>query len=150
MRDIQHGGKSARILITTLFILTGLASSGTPVASRAQASNSTSSRDSIDLTTVGKDPRWKIAGRAVSAVEIKGKQAIKVGEGGGIGVVWFDGYDFANGVIDVDLLGRSEPVQGSFLGIAFRVVDAQTHDVVYFRPFNFRAADSARRSHAVQ
>jgi hypothetical protein len=29
-------------------------------------------------------------------------------------------------------------------------VDAQTHDVVYFRPFNFRATDPARHSHAVQ
>jgi hypothetical protein len=30
------------------------------------------------------------------------------------------------------------------------VVDLQTHDAVYFRPFNFRAADPARHSHAVQ
>jgi hypothetical protein len=108
------------------------------------------SRDSIDINTIGKDPRWKIAGRTVSAVDIKGKHAIKISEGAGMGVVWLDGYDFANGVIDVDLLGRSEPVQGSFLGVAFRVVDAQTHDVVYFRPFNFRASDSTRHAHAVQ
>jgi hypothetical protein len=67
-----------------------------------------------------------------------------------MGLVWLDGYDFGNGVIDVDLLGRSQPVQGSFLGVAFRVVDAQTHDAVYFRPFNFRATDPARHSHAVQ
>jgi hypothetical protein len=111
---------------------------------------SAQSPDSIDLSTVGRDSRWKIVGRTVSAVDIKGKHAIKVSEGDGMGVVWLDGYDFANGVIDVDLLGRSAPVQGSFLGIAFRVVDAQTHDVMYFRPFNFRAADSARHSHAVQ
>jgi hypothetical protein len=117
---------------------------GAACAARAQ------SPTSIDLTTVGRDSRWKIVGRTVSPVEIKGKQAIKVSEGDGMGVVWLDGYDFANGVIDVDLLGRSAPVQGSFLGIAFRVVDAQTHDVVYFRPFNFRAADSIRHSHAVQ
>jgi creatinine amidohydrolase len=56
-----------------------------------------------------------------------------------MGVVWLDGYDFSDGVIEVDMLGRSQPVQGSFLGVAFRVVDAKTHDVVYFRPFNFRA-----------
>ena len=52
--------------------------------------------------------------------------------------------------IEVDILGRSQPVQGSFVGVAFRVVDAQTHDAVYFRPFNFRATDSTRHSHAVQ
>jgi len=108
------------------------------------------SRDTVDINTIGKDPRWKIAGRTVSSADIKGKHAIKLSEGDGMGLVWLDGYDFANGVIEVDLLGRSEPVQGSFLGVAFRVVDARTHDVVYFRPFNFRAADSTRHAHAVQ
>lgn len=104
--------------------------------------------ESLDLNAVGKDPRWKIAGRTTSIVDIKGKHALKVSEGPGMGVVWLDGYDFANGVIEVDMLGRSQPP--SFLGVAFRVVDAQTHDAVYFRPFNFRAADPAPHSHAVQ
>jgi hypothetical protein len=108
------------------------------------------SADSLDLATVGKDARWKIAGRAVSAVDIKGKHALEISEGVGMGIVWRDGYDFANGTIDVDLLGRSQPVQGSFLGVAFRVVNAETHDAVYFRPFNFRATDSTRHSHSVQ
>ena len=111
---------------------------------------SAQSTDTINLSTIGEDPRWKVAGRTVSAVDIKGKHAIRMSEGEGMGVVWLDGYDFANGVIEVDLLGRSQPVQGSFLGVAFRVVDAQTHDAVYFRPFNFRAVDSLRHSHAVQ
>ena len=108
------------------------------------------SPESLDLTAVGKDPRWKIAGRTTSIVDVKGKHALKLSEGQGMGVVWLDGYDFANGVIEVDMLGRSQPVQGSFVGVAFRVVDAQTHDAVYFRPFNFRAADPERHSHAVQ
>jgi len=108
------------------------------------------SPESLDLTAVGKDPRWKVAGRTTSVVDAKGKHALKISEGGGMGAVWLDGYDFANGVIELDMLGRSQPVQGSFLGVAFRVVDAQTHDAVYFRPFNFRAADPARHSHAVQ
>src|SRR6266581_818146 len=102
------------------------------------------SPESLDVTAVGKDPRWKVAGRTTSVVDAKGKHALKIGEGEGMGVVWLNGYSFANGVIEVDLLGRSQPVQGSFLGVAFRVVDARTHDTVYFRPFNFRAADPAR------
>src|SRR5436305_410761 len=106
--------------------------------------------ENLDLTAVGKDPRWKIAGRTASIVDAKGRRALKLSEGEGMGLVWLEGYDFGNGVIEVDLLGRSQPVQGSFLGIAFRVVDAQTHDAVYFRPFNFRASDPARHSHAVQ
>src|SRR5262249_35107092 len=32
----------------------------------------------------------------------------------------------------------------------FRVVDEKTHDVVYFRPFNFQADSAESRSHAVQ
>jgi hypothetical protein len=67
-----------------------------------------------------------------------------------MGLVWLDGFDFTNGIIELDILGRSQPVQGSFVGVAFRVADAQTYDAVYFRPFNFRAADSTRHSHAVQ
>ena len=108
------------------------------------------SPESLDLTAVGKDPRWKITGRTTSIVDAKGKHALKISEGEGMGTVWLDGYDFANGVIELDMLGRSQPVQGSFLGVAFRVVDAKTHDAVYFRPFNFRAADTVRHSHAVQ
>src|SRR5258708_5000749 len=106
--------------------------------------------ESLDLTAVGKDPKWKVAGRTTSVGDAKGKHALKIGEGEGMGTVWLDGYDFGNGVIELDMLGRSQPVQGSFLGVAFRVVDAQTHDAVYFRPFNFRATDPARHSHAVQ
>jgi len=106
--------------------------------------------DSLDVTTVGKNPRWKISGRSASIVDIKGKHALELSAGPGMGVVWLDGYDFADGVIDIDILGRSQPVQGSFVGVAFRVVDAQTHDAVYFRPFNFRTTDSTRHSHGVQ
>jgi hypothetical protein len=108
------------------------------------------SPESLDLTAVGKDPRWKVASRTASVVYAKGRHALKLSEGDGMGVVWLDGYDFANGVIEVDILGRSQPVQGSFVGVAFRVTDAQTHDAVYFRPFNFRAADPVRHKHAVQ
>jgi hypothetical protein len=104
----------------------------------------------FDLTAVGKDPRWKIAGRTTSIVDIKGTPALKISEGPGMGLVWLDGYRFGNGTIEIDLLGRSQPMQGSFLGIAFRAVDAQTQDALYFRPFNFRATDPDRHSHAVQ
>jgi hypothetical protein len=115
------------------------------VAAVAQAQTT----DTLDLTTVGRDARWKVVGRTTSAVSVKGQRALQLSEGSGMGVMWLDGYEFTDGVIEVDILGRSVPVQGSFVGIAFRVVDAQTHDAVYFRPFNF-SADSARRAHSVQ
>src|SRR5215472_15903861 len=93
------------------------------------------SQEKLDVTAVGKDPKWKIAGRTASVVDEKGKHALKLSEGPGMGVVWLECYDFSNGAIELDMLGRSQPVQGSFLGVAFHVTDAQTHDAVYFRPF---------------
>jgi hypothetical protein len=104
----------------------------------------------FDPATVGSDKRWKIAGRTSSVVEIKGKRALEVNAAPGSGVVWLDGYDFKNGVIELDILGRSQPVQGSFVGLVFRLADSLTYDAVYFRPFNFRATDSTRHAHAVQ
>ncbi len=106
--------------------------------------------DTLDVTAVGKDPGWQVSGRTTSVVDTTGKRALKLSEAPGMGVVWLKGYDFGNGVIDVDILGRSQPVQGSFVGIAFHVVDGQTYEAVYFRPFNFRATDSTRHAHAVQ
>src|SRR2546428_6393173 len=107
-------------------------------------------QDTFDVTTVGKDPRWQIAGRTASVVDTNGKRALKLEFAPIMGLVWLKGYDFGNGVIEADIWGQSQPPQSSFVGVAFRVVDGQNYDAVYFRPFNFRAADSARHSHAVQ
>jgi hypothetical protein len=65
---------------------------------------------SLDVTAVGKDPHWKVAGRTATVVDIKGKHALELSEGPGEGVVWLDGSDFTNGSIEVDILGRSQPV----------------------------------------
>jgi len=107
--------------------------------------------EAMDLTTVGKDARWQVAGRTTAVVDTNGKHALRMIEAAPVmGLVWRKDYDFGNGTIEVDLLGRSQPVQGSFVGVAFHVANAQTYEAVYFRPFNFRAADSTRHSHAVQ
>ena len=65
------------------------------------------------------------------------------------GVVWFKGIRFTEGTIDIDLRGKNVFLQ-SFLGIAFHGRDISTYDVLYFRPFNFRHADSLRRKWSVQ
>ena len=107
-------------------------------------------QETLDVTAVGKDPRWQIAGRTASVVDTNGKHALKLPLVPQMGLVWLRGYDFGNGVIEADLLGQSQPPQSSFVGVAFRVVDGETYDAVYFRPFNFRVADSTRHSHAVE
>jgi hypothetical protein len=67
----------------------------------------------------------------------------------GIGLIWIDGTDFANGTIEADVCGRDVQSE-SFLGLAFHRRDDETYEAVYLRPFNFRAASADRRQHAVQ
>ncbi len=81
----------------------------------------------LDVTAVGKDPRWQVAGRKTAVIDTNGKHALRLVEAAPVvGLVWLKDYDFGNGTIEVDLLGRSQPVQGSFVGVAFHVADAQT------------------------
>src|SRR5207247_10171940 len=107
--------------------------------------------ETFDVTTVGKDPRWQVAGRTTAVVDTNGKHALRMIEVAPLmGLVWLKDYDFGDGTIEVDLLGRTQPVQGSFLGVAFHVADAQTYEAVYFRPVDFGAAHSARHSRREQ
>lgn len=61
----------------------------------------------------------------------------------------FEGIEFSDGAIEFDVKGK-DVQQQSFVGVAFHGVDGTTYDAIYFRPFNFRAEDLARRSRAVQ
>ena len=65
----------------------------------------------------------------------------------GDGLLWLDGYDFSNGVIELDIRGRDLPGR-SFVGVAFHGDRGGAYDAIYFRPFNFR--DPERGGHAVQ
>lgn len=111
-----------------------------------------------DLKAIAEEKGAKIsAGINLKWVEeVKGKPALKVQPAKKEFVVedrWvilLDDLEFTNGVIEFDALGQSDPPQSNFLGVAFRAVDAWIHDAVYFRPFNFRAGDAERMSHAVQ
>jgi hypothetical protein len=66
-----------------------------------------------------------------------------------VNTVWFKEIRFSEGTIDIDLRGKNEFLR-SFLGIAFHGADSNTYDVLYFRPFNFSHADTARRHWSVQ
>ena len=65
------------------------------------------------------------------------------------GVVWLKDVTFSTGTIEIDLRGK-DVLQKSFIGIAFHGIDTVTHDLIYFRPFNFRSEDPIRKIHAVQ
>jgi hypothetical protein len=61
----------------------------------------------------------------------------------GDGVIWLDGVEVRDGIIELELRGANRPGQ-SFVGVAFRGADDRTYEAVYFRPFNFQAAEPAR------
>ena len=102
-----------------------------------------------DLKAVPDGKGWKGSIGATKLIEKDGAAAIEFNKPGQ-NVVWLDGFEFSAGTIEFDAKGKSGPPQSSFVGVAFHTVDAKTHDAVYFRPFNFRAADPERKSHAVQ
>jgi len=64
-------------------------------------------------------------------------------------IAWLKNISFTEGTIDIDLRGKDVFLQ-SFLGIAFHAKDINHYELVYFRPFNFRHADTARRRWSVQ
>ena len=102
-----------------------------------------------DLTKIAEGKGWKVVGRKVAVVNDGNRQTVQFDEAAGQGLAWLEGVEFINGVIEFDVKGKDE-LQKSFVGVAFRVVDATTHDAVYFRPFNFKSGDPVRRAHAVQ
>lgn len=103
-----------------------------------------------DLARLVAGQDWKVENRSVQMVDKDGKKAVVFDARQGDGMAWLSGFSFGNGEIECDILGRSQPIQGSFVGIAFRVQDAKTFDAIYFRPFNFRSPDAGRRAHSVQ
>jgi hypothetical protein len=112
-----------------------------------------------DLSQVAAGSGWKVVGRKAGVFEADGRKAgvfeadgrkgIHLDEGPGDGLASLEGFEFADGVIEIDLKGRNVP-QASFLGVAFRVADEKTNEAIYFRPFNFKHPNELNRSHGVQ
>jgi hypothetical protein len=102
-----------------------------------------------DLSQVADGKGWKVVGRKAESFKADGRNGVHLDQGAGNGLAWLEDFDFADGTIEVDLKGRDVP-QASFVGVAFRIVDGETHDAVYFRPFNFKSTNEVNRSHSVQ
>jgi hypothetical protein len=87
--------------------------------------------------------------RTVTRLTEGARKGVRLSEAQGEWPIYLQGMDFANGTIELDIKGRD--VQGaSFVGVAFHGVDGTTYDAIYFRPFNFKTEDAARRVRAVQ
>jgi hypothetical protein len=102
-----------------------------------------------DLSHLADGKGLQVFNRSVSALSEGTRKGLRLSEHPGDGVAYLAGVEFTNGTIEFDVRGKDVPQQ-SFVGVAFHGLDGTTYDAIYFRPFNFQAADSARRAHGVQ
>ena len=102
-----------------------------------------------DLSGLPGEQGWKLFNRSATLIAKGGAPAVRLEGSGESGFVRLENLKFGDGTIELDLRGKNISQQ-SFLGVAFHGTDARTYDAVYFRPFNFRSTDPARRLRAVQ
>ena len=102
-----------------------------------------------NLKSLSEGKEWTVQYRKVRPVDDGAKSFVHFDEAPGVGFAWVEQDGFSEGVIEIDLRGRNIP-QRSFIGVAFHEINDTTYEAIYFRPFNFMAADSLARTHAVQ
>ena len=102
-----------------------------------------------DLAALADSKGLSIFNRTATSFSDGARKGVRLNEVPGDGVAYLQGIQFANGTIEIDLKGK-DVQQQSFLGVVFHGVDATTYDGIYFRPFNFKTEDQARRIRAVQ
>ena len=102
-----------------------------------------------DLAALSEGKGLKVFNRSLSSFKDETKKGVRMNATPGDGVAYLDGIEFSNGSIELDIKGK-DVQQQSFVGVAFHGEDEKTYDAIYFRPFNFKAEDPARRLRAVQ
>jgi hypothetical protein len=105
---------------------------------------------SYNLSELLSSGKLSTTNREASPLPAGERSGIKLSSAAGEGAVWFNEIIFANGIIEFDVRGKNIEQQ-SFLGVAFHgLQDTKTFDVIYLRPFNFKAEEPVKRSHSVQ
>lgn len=102
-----------------------------------------------DLAGIAAGQGWTLVNRAATIDRVGGRTIATFDGRPGDGAAWLDGVEFENGTVEVRIRGKNNPGR-SFVGVAFRGLDDETYDAVYFRPFNFVADNDLSRSHMVQ
>src|SRR5688500_14031815 len=72
----------------------------------------------------------RVHNRTLSTVTEGGRQIFRLDARDGDGVAWWPDIPFAAGTIALDIRGR-DVAQGSFVGVAFHGVDAETYEAIY-------------------
>ena len=102
-----------------------------------------------DLAALAGAKGLTVFNRTATSFSDGARKGVRLSEAEGDGVAYLQGIEYGNCTIECDIKGRD--LQGqSFVGVAFHGVDEKTYDGVYFRPFNFKTEDAARRIRAVQ
>ena len=102
-----------------------------------------------DLAALAEGKGMKVFNRSLSALSDGSRKGVRLSESPGDGVAYLEEVEFVDGAIEIDIRGK-DVQQQSFVGVAFHGLDEKTYDAVYFRPFNFKTEDQARRIRAVQ
>ena len=102
-----------------------------------------------DLAALAEGKGLKVFNRSLSVLNDGARKGVRLSQNPGVGVAYIEGVEFTDGALEIDIRGK-DVQQQSFVGVAFHGLDEKTHDAVYFRPFNFKAEDPARRLRAVQ
>lgn len=108
-----------------------------------------------DLSKVNNARNWNLINAiAVSATEentpvVRLRPKGQANTPSNIGLAIVEGVEFTEGTLEIDLKGKGKQ-EASFLGLAFSVVDGNTYEAIYFRPFNFMREGNGYRDHAVQ
>jgi len=102
-----------------------------------------------DLAGIATGEGWTVVNRGPTIGTEAGQTVVTFDARVGDGAAWLDGVELHNGTIEVLIRGKNNPGR-SFVGVAFRGVDDETYDAVYFRPFNFVADNDLSLSHMVQ
>lgn len=107
--------------------------------------------EKVDLVALAKKDAFRLENRTLQVLMDGGRSGVRLNEkpGANEGVAWLPDITFSQGTIEVDMRGQ-DVLQRSFLGLVFHGSSERNYDAIYFRPFNFRSADSVRRIHAVQ
>ena len=101
------------------------------------------------ISTFAEKGKLILFNRSVSSLNDTARRGLRLSENQAMGIAYLQAIEFSNGTIECDVRGKD--VQGqSFVGVAFHGIDGTAYDALYFRPFNFRAEDPEKRSHAVQ
>ena len=102
-----------------------------------------------DLAALADQKRLRLFNRTTSRLVDGARTGVRLSAANGDGAALIPDIQFASGTIELDIRGK-DVSQQSFVGVAFHGVNRSAFDAVYFRPFNFRAADPASHGHAVQ